>query len=567
MFAQVMLVGSEFEENLSIRYLASALAPTGLDTEILAFDDSSQKEGLIDAVIHSSPLVVGISVPFQARAEELLSFATSLRQRGYSGHVCVGGHFATFQYMEILSCVPAIDSIVRHEGEETFRELCEALRDERETTSIPGLVYRRAGDVIVGPTRPLPKLDSLSFPKRDGRPHDVVGVPCSPLVGSRGCYADCSFCCIFAYSENAQGPRYRMRTPKNIVEEMKLEYEQRGVRLFIFHDDNFFLPYAPKNLERYRELAELIRAEEMENIGLVIKCRPNDVQPEVFRLLKSMGMIRAYVGIETNSEEGVISLNRRITSEDNRRALRILKSLEVYYSFNVLIFDPEATLAGVATNLDFMSEFADTPFNFCRAEVYAGTPLREILEADGRLMGDYLAWNYEIRSPRVELLFRIAVKSFYGRNFKSDGIANLNMGVRFDNEVMRHFYPAAWDRSWDDRLVDFSRRVGENSVRHMREALHFVTEVGLEDYRSVNAFALNLARKVADADLELLKEVKGHRREMEERIAKCGGPTTRDRFGRGMPAWAAETGRLGTSVGREFSSEQLPAPEVRGGAS
>ncbi len=34
-------------------------------------------------------------------------------------------------------------------------------------------------------------------------------------------------------------------------------------------------------------------------------------------------MIRAYVGIETNSDEGIVSLNRRITSQDNQRALAV----------------------------------------------------------------------------------------------------------------------------------------------------------------------------------------------------------------------------------------------------
>ena len=38
-------------------------------------------------------------------------------------------------------------------------------------------------------------------------------------------------------------------------------------------------------------------------------------------------MIRAYVGIETNSDEGIVSLNRRITSGDNRRAMEVLRDL------------------------------------------------------------------------------------------------------------------------------------------------------------------------------------------------------------------------------------------------
>src|ERR1043166_1532141 len=257
---------------------------------------------------------------------------------------------------------------------------------------------------------------------------------------------------------------------------MRREYVERGVRLFVFHDDNFFVPAVAKNVERYRLLRELLDGAGMRDIGLVIKCRPNDVDPELFRQLKAMGMIRAYVGIETNSDEGVVSLNRRITPEDNRRALTVFRGLDIYYSYNVLILGPEATLDGVRRNLDFMEEFGDVPFNFCRAEVYAGTPLREILEHQGRLKGDYFAWGYEMREPRVEVLFRIAMTAFAGRNFKHDGVANLNLGVRFDNEVMRRFFPECWHAGWQARLVGFSRAVADDSVTRMREALAFVTE-------------------------------------------------------------------------------------------
>ena len=193
---------------------------------------------------------------------------------------------------------------------------------------------------------------------------------------------------------------------------MKAEHERRGVRLFVFHDDNFFLPYLPKNLERYERLGALLRGEGLDDIALVLKCRPNDVDPELFALLQALGMIRAYVGIETNSDEGIVSLNRRITPEDNRRALAVFRALGIYCSFNVLLFDPEATLAGIEKNLDFMADHTDIPFNFCRAEVYAGTPLKGMLETQGRLRGDYLAWTYEMRDPRVELLFRIATTAF-----------------------------------------------------------------------------------------------------------------------------------------------------------
>jgi hypothetical protein len=508
----------------------------------------------------ADPLVVGISIPFQLRARESLALAENLRAAGSRSHITLGGHFATFEYENILRHYPSVDSIVRHEGEATLRELCGRLLRGEALAPLEGAVVRTSSGPVDGGKRRLPPLDDLPFPDRRGAPREVMGVAAAPIVGSRGCYADCSFCCIYAWADNADGARYRRRSVESIAEEMRREYVGRGVRLFVFHDDNFFVPSPTQNVKRYSRLKELVDEAGMTDIALVIKCRPNDVTPELFALLKSMGLLRAYVGIETNSDEGIVSLNRRITSDDNRRALGILRDLDVYLTFNVLIFDPEATLGGIERNIEFIETFADIPSNFCRAEVYAGTPLKTILEQSGRLTGDYFAWTYQMRDPRVEVLFRIAMTAFAARNFRPDGVANLNMGIRGDNELMRRFYPRAWDAEWQERVVDFSRRVAFDSMRALRDALAFVKTAAVYDPARVNAFTAALARRVARADLAFVGECKSLRRELEDRIrtrARCDVEAQRIDD---APPWAAETRRLGSSVGLEVSTELLPRP-------
>jgi anaerobic magnesium-protoporphyrin IX monomethyl ester cyclase len=515
----VVLVGAEAEENLSIRYLASSIEGEGFRAELQAWSDPPDPRLLAEAIRDRDPLVVGLSLPFQTRAPAILGLGRALRSVGCEAHLCVGGHFATFEHRNLLRDFPEIDSAVRHEGEIPFLTLCKRLRDGEAARGIPGVTVREDGQVFEGGRTPLPPLDTLPFPDRRGPPHEILGVRTSPIVGSRGCYADCSFCCIHAYAESADGPRYRRRSPESIAEEMSREYVHRGVRLFVFHDDNFLVPSRRKNLERYGRLNQLLQDRGLQDIGLVIKCRPNDVDAELFELLKSMGTIRAYVGIETNSPEGIVSLNRRVSPEDNEGALRILNELDIYHSFNVLLFDPETTLEGVQENLDFMERHARTPFNFCRAEVYAGTPLKRALEAQGRLEGDYFAWNYRMRDPRVEVLFRMATTAFHTRNFRTDGLANLNMGLRFDAEVAQYFYPSAWDSQWQEELLELSQAIGKSSVALMREALAFVREEDLEDHEAVKEKTVDLARRVAGENLGLLRRCKDLRGKLERRLS------------------------------------------------
>jgi hypothetical protein len=176
-------------------------------------------------------------------------------------------------------------------------------------------------------------------------------------------------------------------------------------------------------------------------VAFVIKCRPNDVDPELFRLPQGP---RRHPRLHRHRDQQP-GRHRQPEPPDHQRGqpaspAALFRELGLYCSFNVLIFDPEATLDGVEVNLDFMEEMADWPFNFCGPRS-TRAPAAHGLEAQGRLRGDYFAWGYEMREPRVELLFRIASTAFAARNFKSDGVHNLNMGIRFDNEVMRFFHP------------------------------------------------------------------------------------------------------------------------------
>jgi radical SAM superfamily enzyme YgiQ (UPF0313 family) len=137
MMQPIVLIGAEFEENLSLRYLASAVAQDGFEAVLIPYNLPEQADAIVAAVIALEPLIVGISVPFQLRAREFLELAQRLRSNGLRAHITIGGHFATFEYDNILRDFPAIDSAVRHEGEETLRR-CRALHAGADITGIAG---------------------------------------------------------------------------------------------------------------------------------------------------------------------------------------------------------------------------------------------------------------------------------------------------------------------------------------------------------------------------------------------------------------------------------------------
>ncbi|MFT3711477.1 MAG: cobalamin-dependent protein [Archangium sp.] len=503
----VALVGPEIEENLSLRYLASALKRVGVHSEILAFNDGGQLNAVASKILSAStaPVLVGISMAFQWRAPDMLALAVALRENGYQGHITLGGHFATFAAREVLSDFPEVDSVCRQEAEETLVELVACLREGKPWSALSGVAVRGLLGPQLNDLRHVPELSKLAWPDRRGEPAAAFGHRIAPLVSTRGCYANCTFCCIAAWHEQAlPGKRYRERPLEDVADEMASLHHDRGIDIFVFHDDNFFLPSGVKNAARIDSLARMLTERGVHRYATVVKARPTDVQPRVFEALKRrLNCIRVYVGIETDADQGLETLQRWARSKHNHQSMAEVERLELYTCFNILLFDPDTTLASLDDNLAFMERYAHHPFNFGRTELYAGTPLLQRMQQEGRARGDWLQWDYSMADEKVERVFELTSRAFDERNFGAHSLANTMMGMRFDIEVVRHFHPDRFDVKWLEDAKQISRELGRDSVRAMRNIIERVTGgVSAHDDR---AFADSLAAELRARD-ELLGE-------------------------------------------------------------
>ena len=517
--SNVTLVGPEIEENLALRYLASSLSAAGHNTDIVAFNEPGDFGAVRAHLLATQPAVTAISLAFQWRAKDFLALAVALREGGYSGHITAGGHFGTFAATEILADFPEIDTIVRQEAEETLVRLVDALAAAEDLRAIPGLALRDGDGIHLTASPPLPDLSRLPRPDRRGAPVACLGHAIAPLIGSRGCYANCSFCCIAAWHERSlPGRRYRVREVEEVAAELVAMKEERGVEVFVFHDDNFFLPGHSKNLARFHALADALEERGIGRFATVVKARPTDVDPEVFRVLvERLHCIRCYIGIETDADQGLQTLQRWAQSRHNHRAIEIARELDLFVCFNLLLFDPDTTLEDLDRNVSFLAEAAEFPHNFGRVELYAGTPLLARMQAEGRTRGDWLQWDYDLASPEVDRVFRMTMTAFGERNFGPESLHNHLMGTRFDLETARFFNPDSFQPEWHAEGKALTRRLSLDSVAGMRAILDRVR--GAAPSFQDQPFAIELATG--------LRSIEGEIREAGRRLAR----TLRDRYG------------------------------------
>ncbi len=529
-----VLIGAEIEENLALRYLGAAAAAAGFSVELLPYNSASDAAAVAEAALRRHPRLVGLSMTFQAGVPAFLSLARELRARGFQGHLTAGGQFATVSASRLLELEPALDSVVRGEGEDSLVALLRAVGNGGDLSGILGLTYHEAGGAsgaaskqdalhekqagngatLVNPPRPaVLDLDVLPRPVRTPPFGRQAGLPVASMLAGRGCLQGCTYCSIQTFGRQRPGPRQRRRIVAEVVDEMSDLYRDHGVRIFVFHDDNFLCATERESADRASSFAREIRGRGLHHASLVIKIRPDIVTDEVVAHLVEAGVVRAYVGIESGNPHGLKVLGRGHGVDANHRALDAFERGGLFACYNLLAFHPETTMNDLREDLAFVRAHPAVPLNVGRVEIYAGTPLERWLRRQNRLWGPELAPQYRIRDPRAELASRIMTAVFHRRAFGLEGLLNAASSLGYE--------PAALSRAWPEldpgpvvaETRALLRRITVDTCDALEDICRLV-ESDAGDPRRIQEGVSELSWSVARRDADLEARVRAVREEL-----------------------------------------------------
>jgi len=399
----VMLVGFQNQGNLGLGYLAAVLRRHGYPVQVV--DIEQDPEETLRVAIELKPVLIGFSLIFQFFIDQYAALLYLLRKNGIDAHFTMGGHFPSLSYEQTLELIPELDSVVRFEGETTLIELVDAIVTGTDWRAVHGIAYRDEDGIrLTKPRALLEDLDQLPYPDRDYEPEAVLGRSIMPILASRGCARTCSFCSIHTFYRAAPGRIVRTRKPAEVVREMSLLHEEQGTTIFLFQDDDF-----PLFGQVWRRWANEF-VDELERTGLSQKviwkmnCRADAVDRDLFIRMRDAGLYLVYMGLESGSEQGLETLHKQITVEQNLRAVNILKSIGLMFEYGFMLLDPSSTFESIRENINFLRTIlADgcLPVTFCRMLPYDGTPIKDELVRTGRLRGDVCNPDYDFLDPRI----------------------------------------------------------------------------------------------------------------------------------------------------------------------
>ncbi|MDO8527460.1 MAG: radical SAM protein [Deltaproteobacteria bacterium] len=337
--------------------------------------------------------------------------------------IVLGGGIASSMPEFMVRRMP-VDIAVQEEGESTFSEVLHRLEMKISLEGLKGTAYRdpASGEVRNNGLRPSIQsrhmgLDGLPWPLRKAWPEEEVykrnpvghlnwqtkwinGASTDSnqysvsMIASRGCPYAASACdyCYAAYL----GKLYRLRSPKEVVDEMQFLKEQYDVTYIHFLDDLMMTNY-----KWALELCEELRQRKAATGFEVLwggTCRTNIIADDVIRAKKEgrphmleqaheVGMRQAGFGVESASPTILKSIDKSgQTVEKMEICIRETQRIMGYADCSFMIGSPGESKQTMQETVDFCRRVGLKPEVFFFTTAYPGTTFWQ-LALDKGLIG------------------------------------------------------------------------------------------------------------------------------------------------------------------------------------
>jgi anaerobic magnesium-protoporphyrin IX monomethyl ester cyclase len=364
---------------LGLAYLGAVAEKAGHQVTIIDCQAEKLAPEAFRARLEKTPSdIVGVTATtlLYKSAMKLIGVAKEAHPQAFT---VLGGSHGTFWDENALKEYPALDIVVRREGEQTFIELLEKLESKASLNGVLGITYRDGDKTVRNADRHfLQDLDSLPFPAHHLLPLENLkhnGKIIFPLVSSRGCVYWCDFCSTVRMF----GRGYRMRSAKNVVDEMQLIHDKYGIDQVTFYDDAFSV-----DRNRVMQICQELQARKL-HLKWDCGTRVDMVDRELMQTMRGAGCFAVWLGVESGSEKILGAMNKRIKLEQTRQAYKTAHDVGLMTIANVVLGFPGETEQTARETIRFVKELSPEDVGFYIATPYPGTPMYEEVVKNGWL--------------------------------------------------------------------------------------------------------------------------------------------------------------------------------------
>lgn len=262
----------------------------------------------------------------------------------------LGNVHPTFCWKEILEAEPAVDLVVRGEGEETIAEVVRALASGGDVGAVAGIAWREEGHPRATRARPFtadldrltPAFDLVDWQHYRYRPRPDGAL--AIVSSSRGCGQACSFCSQQKFWQRS----WRARSPAAFVAELEMLRDRHGVRVAMLSDET---PTVSRS--RWEAILDLL-VERKVGVELLLETRVDDIlrDEDLLPRYRAAGVSHIYVGVESTDQATLDLYRKDLKVEDSRRAIELINAHGMVSETSFVLGGPAETQASIRQTVE-----------------------------------------------------------------------------------------------------------------------------------------------------------------------------------------------------------------------
>lgn len=322
------LINEKVFPSLGLLYLSAYLKKHDYeDVSLIDMNDEKPLPGRLDADI------VGVysNTPQFPTAMRLIKKLKEINIARHPVYVLGGPHVSG----KPEDGVSESDIVVVGEGEKAFLDIVR--RQERSERQEKVVRYDYIEDI-----------DNLPFPDRD-----IIDIKSyryyldsrltTTVITSRGCPFGCNFC-----ANNAWGKSLRMRSPRNVFQEVEMLKSKYGYDSFMFFDDTMTV-----NKRRMSEICGLLKG-----LKIIYRCfiRSDTVDDAILKDMYDSGCVEIGMGLESGSERILKIVNKGETVRKNMEAIKLCHKAGIRVKGFLIIGLPGENKESVKETTNFLEE-------------------------------------------------------------------------------------------------------------------------------------------------------------------------------------------------------------------
>ena len=349
----------------------------------------------------------------------------------------IGGHGPSPEPEYFLKKTGA-DAVVIGEGEISTPNLLSAFETGDDLRNVKGIGFMdENGECVVTDRQPLIQdLDTIPFPAYDLFPIDyysLLRMPhinnsdrCLPIISSRGCPYRCNFCYIMDEG-------IRLRSPENVVQEMRLLHEDYGITYFAFADELTMV-----SPQRTKDLCNAF-IESGLDIRWDCNGRLNFAKPEILDLMKKAGCVFINYGIESYDDASLKKMNKNLTVEQITVGIENTLEAGISPGFNIIWGNIDEDEKVLEKGVQFLLKYDD------HSQMRTIRPVTPYPGSD--------LYNYAIERGLLK-----DVEDFYENKHTNSDLLAVNFTPLSDDEFYQYLFEA-------------NRKLLENYFDHLKEKM------------------------------------------------------------------------------------------------